>query len=135
MWEKNNGSDANSVLQNQFTAYLMTAVRNQKILYLRKLSKLQQYELPLELQETLVRTIEEDPVFDLILLQKLEGERLYLALKQINDRNRYIFFAKALDEKTFAELAKELGMSYGAVAMAYHRTIERIRQAMGGDTE
>jgi RNA polymerase sigma factor (sigma-70 family) len=119
MWERNNG-DENNALQNQFTAYLMTAVRNRKITYLRRLSRLRQYEQPLELQDTLRETAAEDVDFmlELTLYEQLESMCLHHALKQIKKREQYIFFAKALDERPFAELAEELGMSYGAVAMA-----------------
>lgn len=136
MWERNNG-DENNALQNQFTAYLMTAVRNRKITYLRRLSRLRQYEQPLELQDTLRETAADDVDFmlELTLYEQLESMCLHHALKQIKKREQYIFFAKALDERPFAELAEELGMSYGAVAMAYHRTIERIKKAMGGEEE
>jgi RNA polymerase sigma factor (sigma-70 family) len=133
MWERNNG-DENSALQNQFTAYLMTAIRNRKTTYLHCLSHLQQYEQSLELSDNLREAATDvDFLFDLTLYQQLEDMRLYHALKQIKKHEQYIFFARALDERPFAEIAKELGMSYGAVAMAYYRTIERIRTAMGGE--
>ncbi len=135
MWKRNNG-DENNVLQNQFTAYLMTAVRNRKITYLRRLSRLRQYEQSLELSDNLKETAADvDFMLELALFEQLESMRLHHALKQIKERERYIFFARALDERSFAELADKLGMSYGAVAMSYHRTIERIRKAMGGEGE
>jgi len=135
MWERNNG-DENNALQNQFTAYLMTAVRNRKTTYLRSLSRLRQYEQSLDLSDTLKEAVADvDFMLELTLFEQLENMRLHHALKQVKKRERYIFFARALDERSFAELAEELGMSYGAIVMAYHRTIERIRKAMGGEEE
>ena len=135
MWNKNNG-DETSALQNQFTADLMTAVRNRKITYLRHLSRLRQYEQSLELSDNLQEaTTDVDFLLELMLDQQLESRRLRHALKQIKEHERYIFFARVLDGRPFVELADELGMRYGAVAMAYHRTIDRIRKAMEGEEE
>ena len=37
---RNNGQGEDNILQNQFTTYLMTAIRWQKIAYLKKRTKL-----------------------------------------------------------------------------------------------
>ena len=75
------------------------------------------------------------PWISLAPLQQLENERLCQALWRLKDRERYTFLAKALDDHTITEIALELGMSYGAVAMSYHRTVARIKKMMGGGTE
>ena len=135
MWEKNNG-DENYALQNQFTAYLVTAVKNQRISYLRRLSRWNKYEVSTELWDNLLDiTDEADFLLDLAVMQQLENERLHDAIMHLQQRERYIFLAKALDDRTLAQLADELGMNYGAVAMAYHRAVRRIRKAMGGEQE
>lgn len=59
--------------------------------------------------------------------EQFENERLSHALRQLNKQDRYIFFSRVLGEKSWKELAAELSMSYGAVAMSYHRTVKRLR--------
>ena len=56
------------------------------------------------------------------------------AFQRIEPRDRYIFFAHVLDERTFTELAAELGMGYKGVAAAYYWVIRKIRDALRGDT-
>ena len=55
------------------------------------------------------------------------------AFQWIEPRDRYIFFAHVLDERTFTELAAELGIGYKGVAAAYYRTIHKIRNVLQGD--
>lgn len=47
------------------------------------------------------------------------------ALLQIDKRDRYIFYAHVVDERSFADLALELGMGYKGVAAAYYRVIKK----------
>ena len=54
-------------------------------------------------------------------------------LRQIEKRDRYIFYAHVLDERTFTELAAELGLTYKGVTAAYYRVIHKIRDALRGD--
>ena len=51
MQKRNDGKTEHEILQNQFTAYLLTAVKRQKVNYLRRYEKLQKIEIPLELQD------------------------------------------------------------------------------------
>ena len=62
----------------------------------------------------------------------LEGEMEQI-LRQIEKRDRYIFYAHVLDERTFTELAAELGLTYKGVTAAYYRVIHKIRDALRGD--
>lgn len=55
------------------------------------------------------------------------------ALCQIGKRDRYIFYAHVLDERTFTELAAELGLTYKGVTAAYYRVIYKIREMLRGD--
>ena len=46
MYTKNNGSGENNVIQNRFTAYLLTAIHRKKATYLGACSKRFELELP-----------------------------------------------------------------------------------------
>jgi RNA polymerase sigma factor (sigma-70 family) len=69
------------------------------------------------------------------LYMRLQNEKLYLSLSQLTERERYVFFNRALDEKSLVVLAAELGLSYKGVAAIYYRTIEKIRNEMKGESK
>ena len=64
------------------------------------------------------------------LLMQLEDSALFHALKEINERERYIFFSRVLDNKSFEMLAEETGLSYKGVAAVYYRTVQKIKKKM-----
>lgn len=68
----------------------------------------------------------------LSLMQRLENERLFAAMQGLSERERYIFLSKVLGEMSLSEIALSLGITYGATAMSYHRTVSRLRNAVGG---
>lgn len=131
MWQRNNGQGENNILQNQFTTYLVTALRWQKIAYLRKRTKLGKHELPTDFDSAFAEMVAgreenifsvEQPVLDSIALAR--------ALTLISDRERYVFFARTLEERSFDDLAAELGIGYKGAAAIYYRTIQKLRQEM-----
>lgn len=134
MQKRNDGKTEHEILQNQFTAYLLTAVKRQKVNYLRRCGKLQRIEIPLELQEfDLFIQADIDLTEHLPFLEQIENPVLYTALLQARERDRYIFLTRVLDERSFLELSKELGLSYKATTHIYYRLIEKIKEMMGGD--
>ncbi|MEY8402850.1 sigma factor-like helix-turn-helix DNA-binding protein [Oscillospiraceae bacterium 44-34] len=52
------------------------------------------------------------------------------ALGQISDRERCIFFARALKKRSFEDLAAELGMGYKGVTTAYYRAVQKLKKEM-----
>ena len=132
MRKQYDGQSADDILQNQFTAYLVTAVKRHKAHYARKKAQRQQIEAPLELHDFEPQS-EPDLLTGLALLEQIENPMLYLALQQARDRERYIFLTRILEERSFSDLAEELGISYKATTHSYYRFIERIRKMMGGD--
>lgn len=128
MWRKNKGTEDADILQNQFTKYLITAVGRHKVRYLKTKEKRRNVEIPLEVQDSqTIFQIEPDMLEDLPLLEKLENERLQAAIREMKEQERYIFLARALDEREFAELAAELGLGYKGVAAIYYRAVKKIR--------
>lgn len=126
MFKKNNGSNEHDILQNQFTSYLSLAVSNARIDFIRaKIARLKreqatdQYEL-LFSQE----------VFEIELF--LENEALFQAIKDIREKERYVFLARVLEDKRFKEIAKELDMGEKGVAAIYYRTVKKLRDMLEG---
>ncbi len=131
MWKRNDGKSEPDILQNQFTAYLATAVRRQRMQYIRSKSVRMSREIPIERWENQsVLQIDSDMLERLPLLQKMENQGLQSAIKEMKDRERYIFLERVLADKKIAELSLELGMEYKSVATTYYRAVGKIRRHM-----
>lgn len=129
MWQKNNGKSETEILQNQFTAYLATAVQHRRGEYIQQISRQQQTEFVTEvIEDSQKEDVEKDMLSELPLSMQLEDSALIHALKEVNDRERHIFFARVLDERSFESLAEEMGLGYKGVAAIYYRTIQKIKK-------
>ena len=134
IWLRNEGQDQDEILQNKFTAYLLSAVQRRKALYIDSLMKAQQISSLIE--ETTMDCnfdLDKEALQDLPLYMRLQNEKLYFSLAQLSERERYVFFNRALDEKTLDELSAELGLSYKGVAAIYYRAIQKIKKRMKGE--
>ena len=135
VWQRNEGNEQDEILRNKFTAYLLSAVQRRKALYIDSLVKAQQIS-------TLIEETVTDDTFDLEkealqgipLYMRLQNEKLFWSLSHLTERERYVFFNRALDERSFEELAAELGLSYKGVAAIYYRTIQKIKKKMKGES-
>lgn len=131
MWKRNNGKSEPDVLQNQFTAYLATAVQHRRNDYIRQITKLQQTEYVTDMIEDSQKYDMENAILSgLPLSMQLEDSVLIHALKEVNERERHIFLARVLDERSFESLAEEMGLGYKGVAAIYYRTIQKIKKKM-----
>jgi len=136
MRERNDGTGESNILQNQFTAYLLTAIRRRKVQYLRSKIRLQQSEMSLEIQEPLKGFVTEpDMTLTLPVIEQIEDVKLQSALKLAQKRNLHIFLAKTLEDRSLAEIAGELGIGYNTVAAVYYRMIQKIKKEMEGENK
>lgn len=133
VWHRNEGQENDDVLQNKFTAYLLSAVKRRRALYIDTALRNQ------KLTEMIEPAVTEDTVdfesefsLDAPLYMIIQNEKLYQALFELSERERYVFFNRVLEEKSMGELAAELGLSYKGVAAVYYRTVQRIRNKMRG---
>jgi RNA polymerase sigma factor (sigma-70 family) len=134
MREQNDGIGEDNILHNQFTAYLLKAVRNRKLQYLRQKSRVHALEVALELRIPAISAHpEEESLPGLPVIDRIENDRLRQALGQITERGLYILFGRALWDKPFAEIALELGMKLKTVTSIYYRLIERLRRELQCD--
>ena len=84
--------------QNQFTAYLLAAIRNYKRTYLKKHADTMLLEQSLERYTEASELSGETDLFSgLPLAQQLENGRLLTALQHLGERERYIFLSKVLE--------------------------------------
>lgn len=129
MWQKNNGKSETEIIQNQFTAYLATAVQHRRNDYLQQMDRRQQIEsLTEDFMFMPECSIEQDMLLGLPVLMQLEDSALLHALRELSERERYIFLARAVDGKSFETLAEETGMGYKGVASVYYRTVQKIKR-------
>lgn len=128
MIKRNNGSTEQEKLQNRFTALVTVSISRARINYLKKESARAHriYEM-------------EDDKFALIpdnddFVSKLcDSDALSFALKQLEDRERYVLIARVLQERSFEDIASELGLQYKGVAAIYYRTTAKLRNTLGGN--
>lgn len=129
MWQKNNGKSETEIIQNRFTAYLAIAVQRRRNDFLRQMERHRQMEgMDGNALFTPEPGIEQDMLLGLPVIMQLEDSALFHALKELDERERYIFLAKALDGKSFEMLAKETGLGYKGVSAVYYRTVQKIKR-------
>lgn len=124
---KNSGSTEHDILQNQFTAFLTTALGNARIDYLRARIRRLQRELITEECEILFSR-------DADYIESIaDNDALHRAMQEIKEKERYVVLARILDEKGFDEIARDLGMGYKGVSSLYYRAIRKLKQLLGGE--
>ena len=117
MWQRNNGQ-AREELQIRFTGYLIQAVRRTQRDYLRALCKYGENEILTEVFCAVSQTLEQEVMERLPLWENIESGALLYALKQLDERERYVFLAHVLDKRPFDVIGVQLGLSYkGAAAV------------------
>lgn len=134
MNHSNNGIGESNILQNQFTAYLTTAVRRRKIQYMQAKMKQQKYEIYLENQEQR-REFQyiQDMTLCFPLLERLESGQLRCAIERLKEREIHILTMKVLGERSFQEIADETGLGYKTISSIYYRLIRKLRDELGGE--
>ena len=133
VWHRNEGRDSDDVLHNKFTSYLLSAVKRRRTLYINTI--LRDRKVTERMEGTVTdETFDFDAEYflDAPVYMKIQNEKLYQALFELSERERYVFFNRVLEEKSMDELAAELGLSYKGVAAVYYRTVQRIRNKMRG---
>lgn len=134
MYIKNNGKGENNATQNRFTAYLLSAIVHRKTDYLHAKQRQQMREILTDPDDL---STEECPDISnpSDLLCCIENAALEEVLNHISERDRYIFFSRALHGRSFHELALELDLGYQGVVAAYHRVCKKVKEATGRDVK
>ena len=134
MYIRNDGKGESNITQNGFTAYLLSAVAHRKADYLHAKQRRQAREVLTDPDD--LSTEESPGISDPTdLLCCIENAALEEVLNRISERDRYIFFSRALHGRSFHELALELDLGYQGVAAAYHRVCKKVKEATGRDVK
>lgn len=119
MNKRNEGISESDILQNQFTAYLQTSLQRCKTQYLEKQN------------ERLAHEVELDPGMedtgDDFCISITENAALSDAMKHIREREKTVITLRAVEGRSFQEIAVQLGMKYSSVTMLYYRTLDKLR--------
>lgn len=119
MNRRNEGISESDILQNQFTAYLQTSLRRCKTQYMEKQNAKMAHEVELNPNH-------EDTEDD-FCISIAENAALSAAMKQIRTRDRIVITLRAVEGRSFQEIAVQLGMKYSSVTMVYYRTLDKLR--------
>ena len=111
---RNNGVSENEILQNEFTAFITTSLERERIKYLKKATR--RKGSVYIMSDNDLDLIPDETDFSLDLC---EYDALAQALKFLDERERYVLFARVLEEKSFEEIADKLGLKYKGVAAIY----------------
>lgn len=119
-------------LQIRFTAYLITAVRRRRKDYMTYGAKSgsQSREIPMEEIYAESPSLEEQLMKRLPWRDTIDDGALLYALEQLNERERYVFFNRVLNERSFDAIGAALGLGYKGVTAIYYRTIQKIKNKM-----
>lgn len=136
MEQRNDGQNEVFALQNCFTAYLLVAIKRKRYDYLQKRCRLKCHEFSTDFQETLLANDSARDMLDRMPFSwQCENQALLSALDQLTARERYILLERVLNERSYNELGRSLGLRYNGTAAAYRRIIVKLRKKLGGDGE
>jgi len=127
MEKRNSGTTAQEILQNEFTAFITTSVRRERIAFLKREARRAKHTI--EMSDEKFELIPDPTDFVSTLC---DSEIMAYALEQLDERERYVLFARVLEEKSFEEIADKLGVKYKGVAAIYYRTTAKLRNILGG---
>lgn len=127
-------------LQNEFTAYLQTAIRRAKARYSRKKHITSSMEIPNDIGQicgipqtkgdvaflSLSNYVEVETEIERLELELLMAEML----AQLSEREVTILKGKVFDELTFQELAVRLGIDISTVKSIYYRALKKLRDLL-----
>ena len=117
MIKRNDGISKDDICQNQFTAYVVLAVKRKRQSYIKKK----------EAEQSEFRTAG----YDMWSRMEPQNEKLMAAMQQLSLKERFVVTEYALKGKPFKEIAQETGLKEKGVASAYYRSIKKLRAEMG----
>lgn len=131
--QKEEQSEA-KILQNHFTAYLLSAIRRRKKDYLNKQRRVAGHEVSADFQEmALPDQSSLDLLEQLPVLMRLENTALLKAIERLKTPEQMILFARVLEECSYDEIAQKLGLRYKGASAAYYRVLQKLHRSLKGE--
>ncbi|WP_173917371.1 sigma-70 family RNA polymerase sigma factor [Halobacillus sp. Marseille-Q1614] len=76
--------------------------------------------------------VHEDSLTYDTLFETFENKKLYHALKQLSQRQKFIMYKHAVELYTFKEIADQLGVSQQSVSKSFQRARMKLKNTQGG---
>lgn len=129
MIKRNDGISKDDICQNQFTAYVVLAVKRKRQSYIKKKQRDNEKEnrTKKEAEQSEFRTAG----YDMWSRMEPQNENLIVAMQQLSFKERFVVTEYVLKGKPFKEIAQETGLKEKGVASAYYRSIKKLRAKMG----
>ena len=126
MVKRNDGTSKEDICQNQFTAYVVLAVKRKRQAYIKK--KMRDKEKQTKTEKKLSKLgIEGDDVW---IGLEIQNEELVDAMQQLKPKEHVIVVGYVLKRKSFREIAQEMKLTERTVASLYYRSIKKLRTKM-----
>ena len=129
MVKRNDGISQDDICKNQFTAYVVLAVKRKRQSYIKKKQRDNEKEnrTKKEAEQSEFRTAGSD------MWSRMEpqNENLMAAMQQLSLKERFVVTEYVLKGCTFKEIAQETGLTEKGAASAYYRSIKKLRTKMG----
>lgn len=122
----NDGTSKDDICQNQFTAYVVLAVKRKRQAYIKKKIRDKEKQTKTE-KELSKRGIEGDDVW---IGLEIQNEELVDAMQQLKPKEHVIVVEYVLKRKSFREIAQEMKLTERTVASLYYRSIKKLRTKM-----
>lgn len=131
---KKNESQADYELRIRFIKYLSVSMNH----YVGRYCEQKSLRANREILEEDAFCVEASAPYEMSVLShdlqlQLEDESLLFAIHQLSTRERYVLLARAVDERSFKEIAGKLNISYKGAAAIYYRAVVKMKKHMGGD--
>ena len=126
MIKRNDGISKDDICQNQFTAYVLLAVKRKRQAYIKKKIRDKEKQTKTE-KELSKRGIEGDDVW---IGLEIQNEELVDAMQQLKPKEHVIVVEYVLKRKSFREIAQEMKLTERTVASLYYRSIKKLRTKM-----
>ena len=126
MVKRNSGTSKEDICQNQFTAYVVLAVKRKRQAYIKKKIRDKENQAKREEEQSNFGA-EENTVWDRL---EIQNEELVIVMQQLKPKEYFIVVGYVLRRKTFKELAQETKLTERTVASIYYRSIKKLRTKM-----
>lgn len=134
------------VTHNKFSAYLVVAVSNKRMQYMKKKKKLMNVELnQIDVQEKNYEDFEkqytgyvaEKTAFILSEWERypewmimIESRSLFRCIRNLKERERKLLFARVFGELSFKEIGEKYNMTSKQAEMAFYYILRKIRKEL-----
>lgn len=125
----NSNADSDQLF-SRFNRYLYKALDHTMVNYCREQRRQREIYNALIQSSPNVEDTEDIYSQSPVLRDQLDDPVLESALKKLNSRYLYILNARIIEDRSFEDIGRELGLKYKGVAAIYYRALRKIREEL-----